>query len=54
MGNVHNKHFSQCQECDKFFNLFKNLMDQLGDIHHPKLLEYQEQLTCYLARTPDL
>jgi hypothetical protein len=29
--------------------MFKDLTDQLDAIHHPKLLEYQEQLICYLA-----
>ncbi|RGB22570.1 hypothetical protein C1646_775865 [Rhizophagus diaphanus] len=43
------QHFSRCQECDKIFTIFKDLTDQLDAIHHPKLLEYQEQLICYLA-----
>ncbi|GBC09186.1 hypothetical protein RclHR1_08680003 [Rhizophagus clarus] len=43
------QHFSRCQECDKIFSLFKDLTDRLDAIHHPKLLEYQEQLICYLA-----
>ncbi|GBB98765.1 hypothetical protein RclHR1_33110001, partial [Rhizophagus clarus] len=43
------QHFSRCQECDKIFTLFKDLTDRLDAIHHPKLLEYQEQLICYLA-----
>ena len=43
------QHFSRCQECDKIFALFKDLTEQLDTIHHSKLLEYKEQLTCYLA-----
>ena len=43
------QHFSRCQKCDKIFTLFKDLTDRLDAIHHPKLLEYQEQLICYLA-----
>ena len=48
-GECTQQHFSRCQECDKFFNIFKELTNQLDIIYHPKLLEYQEQLTCYLA-----
>ncbi|CAB4406084.1 unnamed protein product [Rhizophagus irregularis] len=48
-GECTQQHFSQCQECDKMFILFKDLTNQLDVIHHLKLLEYQEQLTCYLA-----
>src|SRR5581483_489569 len=43
------QHFSRCQKCDKIFTMFKDLTDQLDTIHHPKLLEYQEQLIYYLA-----
>ena len=48
-GECTQQHFSRCQECDKFFDLFKNLMNQLETIHHSKLIEYQEQLTCYFT-----
>ena len=48
-GECIKQHFSRCQECDEIFNVFKDLTNQLNSIHHPKLLEYQEQLTCYLA-----
>ncbi|UZO28005.1 uncharacterized protein OCT59_021551 [Rhizophagus irregularis] len=43
------QHVSRCQECDEIFTLFKDLTNRLDPIHHPKLLEYQEQLVCYLA-----
>src|SRR5436190_17978245 len=45
-GECMQQHSSRCQECDKFFALFKDLIKQLDVIHHSKLLEYQEQLTC--------
>ncbi|RHZ81289.1 hypothetical protein Glove_122g140 [Diversispora epigaea] len=48
-GECTQHHFSRCQECDKFFNLFDDLINQFDTIHHSKLMEYQEQLTCYLA-----
>ena len=48
-GECKKQHFSWCQKCDKIFNVFKDLTDQLDAIYHSKLLEYQEQLTCYLA-----
>lgn len=48
-GECTQLHFSQCQECDKMINLLKELTNQLEAIHHPKIIEYQEQLTCYLA-----
>src|SRR5436190_22207581 len=30
-------------------NFLKDITNQLDAIHHPKIIEYQEQLTCYLA-----
>ncbi len=48
-GECTQQHFSRCQECDKMLNLLKDITNQLDAIHHPKIIEYQEQLTCYLA-----
>ncbi|UZO02042.1 uncharacterized protein OCT59_020540 [Rhizophagus irregularis] len=48
-GECMHQHVSRCQECDEIFTLFKDLTNRLDPIHHPKLLEYQEQLVCYLA-----
>ena len=30
-------------------NFLKDITNQLDAVYHPKIIEYQEQLTCYLA-----
>ena len=48
-GECKYQHFSRCQECDKLFDLFENLINKLDTTYYTKLSECQNQLTCYLA-----
>ncbi len=36
------QHFSWCQECDKMFDMFKILTNQLDATYYPKIIEYQK------------